>query len=113
MHSTFLVRMQISDAYTIHLGCYLYSGRKLCVISTVELVNDVSDDKKFYKAVTGPLVLVRNAAGDGLFTVRSISRHRVVHESLTLTSVGSRLIKRSLTGVSRVSDPGAVQYFNY
>ena len=38
-------------------------------MSTVELVNEASDEKKFSKTVTGPLVLVRNAVGDGLFTV--------------------------------------------
>lgn len=32
-------------------------------------MNDVSDDKKFYKNMSGPLLLVRNGVGDGLFTV--------------------------------------------
>lgn len=45
-------------------------GRVMYVIGTASLQNDVSDDKKFYKAVSGPLVLTRNALGDGLFTVR-------------------------------------------
>ena len=40
------------------------------VVNTAKLMNEVSDDKKFFKHMSGPLVLVRNAVGDGLFTVR-------------------------------------------
>ena len=48
----------------------MLSGRRSVVVSTVELVNEVSDEKRFSKSVVGPLMLVRNAIGDGLFTVR-------------------------------------------
>ena len=37
-------------------------------MNTVDLVNELSDDKKFSKAVTASLIQVRNAIGDGLFT---------------------------------------------
>ena len=43
------------------------------MVNTAELVNDVSNEKKFYKSVVGPLQLVRNGVGDGLFTVRCIA----------------------------------------
>jgi cytochrome P450 / NADPH-cytochrome P450 reductase len=63
-------------------------GRELYVISTAELLNDVSDEKKFSKVVAGPLLLVRNATGDGLFTVRPLSWHRGLESGLTLASMG-------------------------
>lgn len=43
-------------------------GRTPIFINTVELVNDISDDKKFSKSVTAGLIQVRNAIGNGLFT---------------------------------------------
>jgi cytochrome P450 / NADPH-cytochrome P450 reductase len=37
-------------------------------ISSAELMNEVCDEKRFEKAVAGPLQQVRNGAGNGLFT---------------------------------------------
>ena len=47
------------------------SGRKLVVVSSHELVNELSDEKRFDKTVRGALKLVRRFAGDGLFTART------------------------------------------
>ncbi|OBZ67672.1 hypothetical protein A0H81_12453 [Grifola frondosa] len=44
------------------------TARKIVVVCTYELMNEVSNDKRFTKAVTGALVEIRNGAGDGLFT---------------------------------------------
>ncbi|RPD57416.1 bifunctional P-450/NADPH-P450 reductase [Lentinus tigrinus ALCF2SS1-7] len=43
-------------------------GQKRIVVSSRDLVNEVSDEKRFRKKVSGGLKEVRNAAGDGLFT---------------------------------------------
>ncbi|HME06047.1 MAG TPA: cytochrome P450, partial [Bryobacteraceae bacterium] len=48
-----------------------FSGRKLVVVSSHELVNELSDEKRFDKTVRGALKLVRRFAGDGLFTART------------------------------------------
>ena len=45
------------------------AGEKRVYISSHELVNEVSDDKRFPKKVTAGLNEVRNGTGDGLFTV--------------------------------------------
>ncbi len=47
------------------------SGRKLVVVSSHELVNELSDEKRFDKTVRGALKLVRRFAGDALFTART------------------------------------------
>ncbi|KAL4252643.1 Bifunctional cytochrome P450/NADPH--P450 reductase [Abortiporus biennis] len=43
-------------------------GKTMVVVSTQELVNEVSDDKRFYKKISPSLGEVRKASGDGLFT---------------------------------------------
>ena len=58
------------------------SGYQQVVISSYELLNEVSDEKRFRKKVTSGLWEVRNAAGDGLFTVC-----RLFDASATLTTV--------------------------
>ena len=39
-------------------------------MSSYELQNELSDEKRFVKTINPSLEEVRNAAGDGLFTVR-------------------------------------------
>src|SRR5258708_36097274 len=43
-------------------------GRKLVVVSGFDLVDELSDEKRFDKKVWAPLRKVRSFAGDGLFT---------------------------------------------
>lgn len=49
--------------YRLNLG-----GNEVFFISTQELMNEVCDEKRFTKALGGPLVQVRNGVHDGLFT---------------------------------------------
>lgn len=43
-------------------------GRDPCFISTHELFADACDETRFEKALVGPLVQLRHAVADGLFT---------------------------------------------
>lgn len=43
-------------------------GKRRVVVSSVELMNEICDEKKFGKVVTAALGEVRNLTGDGLFT---------------------------------------------
>ena len=61
--------------YVIDSQLIVFADRTVIIASTVELVSELSDEKRFTKGVVGPLELVRNATGDGLFTVSS---HRVL-----------------------------------
>src|SRR5262249_23721155 len=46
-------------------------GRVVVVLSGQELVNEVSDEKRFDKSIRGALRLVRRFGGDGLFTSKT------------------------------------------
>ncbi|KIX00596.1 uncharacterized protein Z518_09661 [Rhinocladiella mackenziei CBS 650.93] len=43
-------------------------GRERYIVSSVELLNEICDESRFCKTVSGPLQEVRNGVGDGLFT---------------------------------------------
>src|SRR5262249_53393247 len=46
-------------------------GKVVVVVSSQELVNELSDEKRFDKNIRGALRLVRRFSGDGLFTART------------------------------------------
>ena len=68
------------------------------VISSYELLNEVSDEKRFRKKVTAGLREVRNAAGDGLFTVCSIVVQWYQHSD----HASRPMFPRSRRGISHV-----------
>ena len=43
-------------------------GEELILVSSQELVNEVSDETRFHKTLAKPLAELRPAVGDGLFT---------------------------------------------
>lgn len=55
--------MTVIDRQRIH------SGEKRVFVSSYNLLKEISDEKRFSKKVTTGLKQVRNAIGDGLFTV--------------------------------------------
>ena len=50
-----------------------FAARKALIIGSYELVNELSDEKRFYKSLSGPLIETRAGLADGLFTVRQTS----------------------------------------
>ena len=40
------------------------------LVGSYDLLNEVSDEKRFYKNISAALMQVRNGLGDALFTVR-------------------------------------------
>ncbi|KAJ7579303.1 fatty acid hydroxylase [Mycena floridula] len=46
------------------------AGHHVTSVNSYELVNEVSDEKRFKKPIAGNLLQVRNLVGDGLFTAR-------------------------------------------
>ncbi|KAH9931026.1 cytochrome P450 [Amylocystis lapponica] len=45
-------------------------SRRMVIVNSYELMNDVCDDKKFYKNIAGTFMQVRHGLGDGLFTAK-------------------------------------------
>lgn len=46
------------------------AARQSILLASYEMQNELSNEKRFEKAVVGALEQVRNGMGDGLFTVR-------------------------------------------
>ncbi|KAH8103122.1 cytochrome P450 [Cristinia sonorae] len=57
---------QYGEIYRLHIV-----GRTVYFVNSYELANELSDEKRFVKAVTGPLVEIRGALGDALFSAWS------------------------------------------
>jgi cytochrome P450/NADPH-cytochrome P450 reductase len=60
--------MALAEKYGPIYRLALPGGREMVIVSSGELVNELCDETRFDKAVSGPLLNVRNFAGDGLFT---------------------------------------------
>ena len=58
-----LTRLSPGSIFKLNLG-----GKERLFISTHELMNEVCDEKRFAKSVSGPLEQIRNGVADGLFT---------------------------------------------
>lgn len=60
--------MRLADRYGPIFRLTAPPDHELVIVSSQELVDDLCDESRFDKAVTGPLLHVRDFAGDGLFT---------------------------------------------
>ncbi|KAF8755250.1 cytochrome P450 [Rhizoctonia solani] len=58
-----LLAKQYGEIFALNL-----MGRSVVAVSSVKLAQEVLDEKRFHKALNGPLVEVRNLVSDGLFT---------------------------------------------
>ncbi|TBU21982.1 fatty acid hydroxylase [Dichomitus squalens] len=63
IRSIHLLAQQYGETFQLSLF-----GAKRVFVNSYELVNEVSDDKRFPKKISAALEQVRNGAGDGLFT---------------------------------------------
>lgn len=109
-----LLSKQYGEIFELNLAGLLYiyfygldavltvsQGRHVTIICTQELLHEVSDEKRFRKVLSPSLNEVRNAAGDGLFTV-CIAQMPHGHD----TNVGvDRPTSRNRTGGLHVSPP--------
>lgn len=84
IHSYHLLYKQYGEVYRLDLvgklvhpySCsenqHIVTGNRVIVICTQELLHEVSDEKRFRKVISVSLNEVRNAIGDGLFTVSPV-----------------------------------------
>ena len=77
-------------------------GLKLIMLNEYEYLNELSDETRFKKSVTGPLVEVRNAAGDGLFTVSGKSSVSTYVSPLNRLRCSRPMFRESRTGILHV-----------
>jgi cytochrome P450/NADPH-cytochrome P450 reductase len=68
-------------------------GAPLVVVSGHDLVDELSDEKRFDKAVRGPLRRVRSIAGDGLFTADTTEPNWSKAHNILLQPFGNRAMQ--------------------
>jgi cytochrome P450/NADPH-cytochrome P450 reductase len=68
-------------------------GAPIVIVSGHDLVDELSDEKRFDKAVRGPLRRVRAIAGDGLFTADTIEPNWGKAHNILLQPFGNRAMQ--------------------
>lgn len=68
-------------------------GQPLVIVSGFELVNELSDEKRFDKAVRGALRRVRSIGGDGLFTADTTEPNWNKAHNILLSPFGGRAMQ--------------------
>ncbi|KAH7006759.1 cytochrome P450 [Ilyonectria destructans] len=83
---------RISETYGPIYKLNLAGSEKL-FISSRELMDEVSDEKRFTKLVSGPLFQLRNAVGDSLFTAHSNEPNWDVAHRVLMPAMGPLAIR--------------------
>src|SRR3979411_2479413 len=68
-------------------------GAPIVIVSGHDLVEELSDEKRFDKAVRGPLRRVRAIAGDGLFTADTTEPNWIKAHNILLQPFGNRAMQ--------------------
>jgi cytochrome P450/NADPH-cytochrome P450 reductase len=68
-------------------------GAPLVIVAGHDLVDELSDEKRFDKAVRGPLRRVRAIAGDGLFTADTTEPNWIKAHNILLQPFGNRAMQ--------------------
>src|SRR5436190_13116596 len=68
-------------------------GAPLVIVSGADLVDELSDEKRFDKAVRGPLRRVRTVAGDGLFTADTTEPNWRKAHNILMQPFGNRAMQ--------------------
>ncbi|KAF7316593.1 Fatty acid hydroxylase [Mycena chlorophos] len=71
-------------------------GQQMVFVATRDLVNEVSDEKRFQKRVTGGLAQVRNLVGDGLFTAQPEEPNWGIAHRLLMPAFGTLAVKNMM-----------------
>src|SRR6202162_5371722 len=79
-------------------------GAPLVVVSGHDLVNELSDEKRFDKAVRGPLRRVRAIAGDGLFTADTSEPNWGKAHNILLQPFGNRAMQSYHTSMVDIAE---------
>ncbi len=80
---------EYGEIFYLQLG-----GRRLVVVSSQELVNELCDESRFDKRVWAPLQNVRGFAGDGLFTAHTFEPNWKKAHNILLPHFGQPAMKR-------------------
>ncbi len=79
-------------------------GPRLIVVSSQELVNEVCDESRFDKRVSGPLKNIRDFAGDGLFTAKTEEPNWAIAHRLLMPAFGPLGIRGMFDHMLEIAD---------
>ncbi|KAJ7740466.1 fatty acid hydroxylase [Mycena maculata] len=79
-------------------------GNNLIVVSSHALTNEVSDEARFQKRVTGGLAQVRNLVGDGLFTAQPEEPNWGIAHRLLMPAFGTIAVKGMMEEMRDISN---------
>lgn len=74
------------------------AGTTKVVVSSVELIDEFCDEKRFVKVVTGSLYEIRNGVGDGLFTAHDGEENWGVAHRILMPAFGPLSIQGMFDG---------------
>lgn len=74
------------------------AGTTKVVISSVELMDEFCDEKRFVKVVSGALNEIRNGAGDGLFTAHDGEKNWGIAHRILMPAFGPLSIQGMFDG---------------
>ncbi|KAF5345038.1 hypothetical protein D9758_010421 [Tetrapyrgos nigripes] len=79
-------------------------GRSVIFVSSHALVNELSDDTRFSKAISGPLKETRNLVHDGIFTAYNDEPNWNLAHRLLMPAFGASRIKDMLEDMREISN---------
>ncbi|KAF7347083.1 Fatty acid hydroxylase [Mycena venus] len=79
-------------------------GQRILYVSSYKLVNEISDDTRFHKRVTGPLREVRNLVGDALFTAEDNEPNWGIAHRLLMPAFGTLAVKDMMEEMRDISN---------
>ncbi|KAJ7508252.1 fatty acid hydroxylase [Mycena galericulata] len=99
LHSFRLLAKTYGEIYQLDL-----LGRNLISVSSYALANEVSDDKRFQKRVSGGLHEVRALVGDGLFTAQPEEPNWGIAHRLLMPAFGTLAVKGMMEEMRDISN---------
>jgi len=90
--------VRLADTYGEIFQLRLSGGQKRCFISTVNLLEEMCDESKFRKVVSGPLYELRSATGAGLFTAHADEKEWGIAHRVLMPAFGPMAIRDMFEG---------------
>jgi len=76
----------------------ILGGQERVIISSHELLDQICDERRFSKAVSGPLGQIRNGVHDGLFTAYPEEHNWGVAHRVLMPAFGPLMIRSMFDG---------------
>lgn len=91
--------MRLADTYGPVFSLQLGGGPKRVFINSVELLEEVCDEKRFGKIVTGALEQLRSGVGAGLFTAHTDEKEWGIAHRILMPAFGPLAIREMFDGL--------------